>query len=397
MSRSSHITHLLHDYLDGDLPAPERDAVERHLADCPACRSECDALRGLLAETAALPKRILPRRDLWAGIAARIASPDLTDTPAPDRSPSPHHAPDRQPKRPAVSVRSRTRQSALYGLAALLVLLGGIGIFWFVRHPAGPTWAVVALDGRPRIGREALAGAGRIHEGQWLETDAVSRAQLDVGRIGNVEVGPNTRLQLRRAHAEDHRIAVTQGKIEAFVWAPPRLFFVETPSALAVDLGCAYTLTVDSTGASLLHVTSGYVELVHGEHMTVVPAGAMCLSRPGRGPGTAFDQKASTALRRALTRYDFDGGGAQALSDVLAEARATDAITLWQLFTKAPAETRPPIYDRLVTLVPPPLGVTREGVLRGNATMHDAWASYLSLDPDGWWRSVRSSSGRTKK
>jgi hypothetical protein len=52
----------------------------------------------------------------------------------------------------------------------------------------------------------------------------------------------------------DHRLALDHGAIEARIWAPPRLFFVETPSARAVDLGCVYTLEVDRAGAGRLSV-----------------------------------------------------------------------------------------------------------------------------------------------
>jgi anti-sigma factor RsiW len=37
----------LNAYIDGELPERTRCEVERHLAECPACRRECDELRGL--------------------------------------------------------------------------------------------------------------------------------------------------------------------------------------------------------------------------------------------------------------------------------------------------------------------------------------------------------------
>lgn len=37
----------LNAYLDGELPERSRCGLERHLAECPACRRELDALRGL--------------------------------------------------------------------------------------------------------------------------------------------------------------------------------------------------------------------------------------------------------------------------------------------------------------------------------------------------------------
>ena len=180
-----------------------------------------------------------------------------------------------------------------------MVLVVGASAWWLVPRLFTPAWEVARLDGAPRIGETQLDDTGKLRQGEWLETDDQSRATLDVGVIGNVEIEPNTRLRLVEARANNHRLALETGTIHARIWAPPRLFFVETPSALAIDLGCTYTLHVDSTGGSLLHVTSGYVELQHDERTSVVPEGSMCLTRPGLGPGTPFDEDASEAFRQA--------------------------------------------------------------------------------------------------
>lgn len=77
------MTHLtetqLNDYVDDALTGAERDAVEAHLAECAACRSEEAALRSLLREAAALPAGIAPQRDLWPGIARRIEAAHTVD------------------------------------------------------------------------------------------------------------------------------------------------------------------------------------------------------------------------------------------------------------------------------------------------------------------------------
>ena len=64
----------LDDYVDGTLGVGEVHEVELHLASCPDCASEERALRALLARVAALPAEVGPERDLWPGIASRIAA-----------------------------------------------------------------------------------------------------------------------------------------------------------------------------------------------------------------------------------------------------------------------------------------------------------------------------------
>jgi hypothetical protein len=67
------IAALLDGYIDGTLPADPLAQVEQHLAECPDCRREVAAIRGLVGEARSLPRSILPERDLWTGIEARLA------------------------------------------------------------------------------------------------------------------------------------------------------------------------------------------------------------------------------------------------------------------------------------------------------------------------------------
>jgi hypothetical protein len=245
----------------------------------------------------------------------------------------------------------------------------------------GASWAVAPLSGVPQVNRTAVAGPAQLPVGGWLETDATSRARITVGTIGEVSVEPNSRLRLVNASPDNHRLELARGTLRALIWAPPRLFFVETPSATAVDLGCAYTLSVDEHGIGTLEVTAGYVALEHSGRESIIPAGLQCLTRPGSGPGTPFSVNAPPEFQQALNR--FDTGDRTALAAVVARARADDAVTLWHLLARAPADARGAVFDRLSSFRPAPAGVTRDGILGGDAVMRGHWALDLGLHAYG--------------
>jgi tetratricopeptide (TPR) repeat protein len=69
---SHHYTDQLSDYLDGELSAAERAAVESHLAGCRECSVTLEELRAVVARAATLPVRP-PADDLWPGIEPRLA------------------------------------------------------------------------------------------------------------------------------------------------------------------------------------------------------------------------------------------------------------------------------------------------------------------------------------
>ena len=372
---AGHIADQLNDYFDGELSAEDAIAVERHLAECPACRESLSRLGSLVKDVRRLSSHTEPSRDLWPGIRDRLtAGPDGQSSI--DVAADGGTAPDGSAP-PLARIIPMPRRWLLPAAASLL--LAGLVLAWLVIESSRPGWDVTTLAGRPALDKSGVSGKAKIRAGQWLETDGQSRALLDVGSIGRVEVGPDTRLQIRETKGNDHRLALEEGSIEAMIWAPPRLFFVETPAALATDLGCAYTLTVDSLGTSLLHVTSGYVELERDGQRSLVPAGTMCRARRGIGPGTPFDEDASPDLVAALTRFDFENGGSPALRDALDASRPGDVVTLWQLVRRTDGADRAAAYDRLVEFVEPPVGISRDSVLAGTEEAMYEWEFQLGL------------------
>jgi hypothetical protein len=257
------------------------------------------------------------------------------------------------------------------------MLVLGLGVWLILARRPAVGWEVVSLEGEPVVGSDRVRDKARISAGDWLETDGSSRAQIRVGDIGQVAIEPNTRIRLIDARRTDHRLALDRGTIRAQIWAPPRLFFVETPSALAVDLGCAYTMKVDENGAGLLHVTTGWVLLEDKGRGASVPAGALCRTRPGIGPGTPYFEDASRALRTALAKLDFERGGAAALDIVLAESRPRDTLTLWHLLWRVERPSRDRVYDRMASLAFPPKDVLRENALRLDPAALNRWKEEL--------------------
>jgi hypothetical protein len=247
-------------------------------------------------------------------------------------------------------------------------------------------WEVAGLAGKPKIGTRELAltaKAGRLAVGQLLETDTISRAQIRVGNIGEVEVEPNSRLRLVAARRTENRLALERGAIHAFIFAPPRLFFVDTPSSVAVDLGCVYSLQVDEKGDGLLRVAFGWVELQTRDRESLIPAGAAALTRPGIGPGTPYFEDASAAFKSALEKLDFEQVDPQArtaaLDALLTEARPHDAFTLLNLLGRVREDERWRVYDRLAQLVPPPPGVGRQQALRGDDRAIGLWWDLMGV------------------
>jgi hypothetical protein len=265
------------------------------------------------------------------------------------------------------------RQLALVN-GVLFVALIGLVAWYLVRQSSSP-WQVIVLDpGYIQIGDETVHDSGELSVGDYLET-RTARALIKVGTIGAVDVEQGSRLRLIEAQALEHRLALERGRLHARIWAPPKLFYVNTPSAEAIDLGCEYTIEVNEAGDAFLQVATGFVQLLLGGRTSLVPAEAACETRAGIGPGTPYFENASQAFRMALTTVDFESGNERnaALDLIISEARQRDSLTLWHLLWRVDGQDRERVYDRLAEHVPPPDEVTREGVLSLNKEMLDEW------------------------
>jgi hypothetical protein len=278
--------------------------------------------------------------------------------------------------------RPEPRGFRWWQFAAAFSLLIGAALLWYSTRPQPPSWEVTRLNGSPSVGSKPVAETGRIAVGEWLQTDASSRARISIGEIGTLEVEPNSRIRLIAAKPNEHRLALARGEISAVVSAPPRLFFVDTPASTAVDLGCAYKMKTDESGAGLLTVTAGWVALEWKGRESLVPAGASCRTKSaagsGAGPGTPYFSDASEALQKALAAFDFEKGGSEAVRVVLGQARVRDTLTLWHLLSRVDPEERVRIFDRMVDLTPLPQGVSRERVLDLDKDTLQLWRQELA-------------------
>ncbi|HEV8433142.1 MAG TPA: hypothetical protein VGR95_06985 [Thermoanaerobaculia bacterium] len=209
-----------------------------------------------------------------------------------------------------------------------------------------------------------------LRDGEIVQTTRFG-TRIKAPSIGTIDVAPHTTVQLLQSRPDRYLLDLRQGSIHATTTSPPGVFMVNTPKASAIDLGCEYTLSVEPSGAGVLHVTAGWVDLRYGFIQSLVPANARAtIDAEGNVSAPVFDD--------APFRPD------ASLDTILRTARTKDAFTLLNLLPRAAtADQRVRIYDRLNALVPAPANITREAV-------RDRWSTGTA---DAWWPSVLKASG----
>ncbi|HEX7595288.1 MAG TPA: zf-HC2 domain-containing protein [Gemmatimonadaceae bacterium] len=125
----------LPDYLEGALDDSRRASVERHLSECVRCTSLLRDIENISKQAAALPDMV-PSRDLWQGIEARIAAPVIPLAARPERQ--------------------RRVVPAWMGVAAAALVVSTAGITYtltarsFGSAPTGSIGPIVPRDTQPQ-------------------------------------------------------------------------------------------------------------------------------------------------------------------------------------------------------------------------------------------------------
>ncbi|HLH16831.1 MAG TPA: hypothetical protein VKX45_06405 [Bryobacteraceae bacterium] len=264
--------------------------------------------------------------------------------------------------------------------AAAAVAIAAAGLSHFAAAPPVTEWRVASVEGRALIGGSSARQDMPLRAGEVLRTAPGAHLALQDDALGRIELGPDSEMRA----AAQRRVALDRGRLHAVIWAPPRRFVLDTPSARAVDLGCEYTMEVDPAGDGLLTVSMGWVAFEYHGRESFIPAGARCITRRGAGPGIPVYEDAPPALQQALAR--FETGDTGALAAVLSAARPRDGLTLWHLLTRASPRDRGAVFDCLAQLVPLPAAASRARVLRGDPEAIDLCWNALNLESTGWWR-----------
>jgi anti-sigma factor RsiW len=163
-------TDRLSEYLDEELAAPERTALEAHLASCDGCRTTLDELRRVVTNARALDDRP-PSADLWPAVATRIGLSS------------------RLKARPVVRRLSFTMPQLVAASVALALLSGGAA-WLIVRRGTVPIPPVVTSRPAPAL-LNASAYPGDVRfDAQVADLEravALGRGRLDTATVRVIE------------------------------------------------------------------------------------------------------------------------------------------------------------------------------------------------------------------
>jgi hypothetical protein len=282
--------------------------------------------------------------------------------------------------RPAV--RRRRWPLGAIAIAASLLLTLWAAHAYRLHWPEGQAWPM-----RGALDQHSLA------PGERLQTATGQTVQLQVARIGQLEIAPDSALRLIDSRSGRHRIELEHGRVHARIWAPPGEFGINSGPMQIIDLGCEFVLERNIEGSGSLSVLSGWVQQHIGGQEQLVPAGhTLRFTAEGADTPLRIDaplplREALTALDQALRSADWAADRDQLAAAVAAAARDEDQYTLISLLLREPKFASGPLYPRLAHALKMPAtdAAHRAAWLQSDAAAIELWWQQLPSQPKRWW------------
>jgi hypothetical protein len=380
---------LIDEHIEGMISLSDKETMDEHIAGCDNCRSYLQKTESLIKNINSLPPEtsnlsVQKKNELWNSVESKID----TNKYKKEYPVQTENINDEIDSKNNFFYRFRY---IISGIAAVIVLgfiiygvknlnLNNDRLTQQSTFGLESYWKVSNIQGHSLIGNSTMSSNDSIKEGQWIQTNNDSRAELIVANIGKVIIEPNSKVIFVKGVDGNNRIMVEYGTINTVMNPNSRSFFVEMPTAVATDNGGSYTMTVDSTGDGLVYVRSGKVEIASPNRDAIIPAGSLVLTKRDIGVGTPFSENSSAKFKNALFNYDFGNCNDACVKTLLNSAKMSDAVTLVNLIPNVNKEYSDQVYTKLAAFVAPPKTISSDSIPFINEEEINQWIDKIQVE-----------------
>jgi RNA polymerase sigma factor (sigma-70 family) len=263
-----------------------------------------------------------------------------------------------------------------YAIVGIILLLIFIIIYYL--NIRSNVWEIESRTGTVLLNNKPITSSEPVSEGDIVTTENASTAVINIKNLGEIEITPGS--SIRRL--EDKNTAkLISGKLSISTSSEEEYLFIEVPTAVVEEyfLSCDYTIDLKKTKSVIVQVSSGWLRIVSGKYVSIVPEGYELKILFGSGMSIPTAIESPSILPLWLEQYLFSGKKTDVLNSILDAAVNTEAITIWNLLKRVILDHRELVYEKLNMLVPHPEGVSKDGILNLNDDMLQLW-----LDEIDW-------------
>ncbi len=376
---------LLNDYFDEKLSLEENTEIQVHLSECDECSQYLFSLQDLMKEVDKLPRSVKPPNDFWQEIFSSISQikeesiKQKEELYAEETKTSILENKEEEQKRKQKikaekllewekrkafiinKLKTPLYRNTFIGLGVVLFLVLVYNLFF----SSGSAWEVKKYS----MSTDAYESFSVLKEGEILETDEYTRYEILVPDVGNIYLGPSTKIE----RSKSFNIRLLQGTVSKSKSDAKKFLIFEVFGADIKDylLGSSFRLALLNPAFAELEVKEGWISVTKNDKETLILPHHLCKIHSDFGVGLPYNQKSSGSFIETIEQYCFiKPGNEEVLINLLSKAEIKDGLTLWNLLKRVERKQRDMvIYTILGLLGNPPEGVTPDGLKVLNAEM----------------------------
>ncbi len=264
------------------------------------------------------------------------------------------------------------RNKFLIYFFAFIILAMGIGYGYYQYQRNNAPWKIKLEAGNYLI-NNVESNSTKLDVNNSLKTETDSRVIINVPRTGTIRVEPNSSIQLLTAKSGDNVISFKSGTLKIVTNSDLPDFKIKFTNFELIDYGASYTISFDPLNNIDLVVEFGYVGIRKPDSEIFINEKYSCKIINRKIVSTPFRTDASREFIDLVLSYEKTENTAELLEKISSKAREEDALTLLELLKKASAVDRQILFQSISNFFPPPIGVTRTGIMRLDPDMLQMW------------------------
>lgn len=384
----------LHDYVDQQLNDQMKREIAFHIRSCENCLTEYKKLTKFFLYLKEFPAVQEPPKDIVEMVRITLLhqSNQLYDAKHRDDSPrgrklrqekekqarilyNQQKAGERRDKKqkvknPSFFTLNKELKRTIITLLPLFAI--ALGYFIYDLHKYNYPWEVRNINGVLLINGTTIAN-GNWSQDETLTTEDNSSATVLIPKIGTLDIGPLSVLNLVRAKDGSNEIQINRGTVTINNSIDMPELIVKAENVDIIDRGGQFTVQNTGYEGAIISVKFAFVELEYNGDTYYIDENYSCKVRSGFRPGIPFHKDASDSLKAAIENFDYKNGGESAVEKIIALAKEHDALTLLALIPQVKQLQRQIIFQEISNRFPPPESVTRAGILRLEQEMLYRW------------------------
>ncbi len=388
----------LHHLIDGELSGKAKKEVEAHLHHCESCYNEFKKLRKFFDELKNLPYTIEPPEDIIEILSKELLEKSgldaknelLVQMAALKKDKNVRSLYDRKHKMDRSAIRKSAVSKTIlgYGFAKpfasssfewkkiviipIILILSAAGYFYYDFQKYNSPWDIQCLDGYAIINGR-ISTSGKLEQGESLAADKDSHVTVHVPDVGRIELFSLASIVLQKAKDDDNVIKIISGFINVVNTASMPNLKIELQNSFVVDKAGTFSVSVDNNQNAKIIVVSGFVEINYKDENIFVKEGFALEVNNNYRPGIPLRIDAPDSLKHEVEKFNYYNGGEESVEKIISLAKDADMLTLLAIIPLASQQQRELLFQAVVNYYPPPLGVTRLGIINGDKEMLYKW------------------------